>query len=134
MTNAELLAEIERLEKAATPGPWFVSKPFTSVQTDCEETFTIGPFDQDAHYEDALMEVWGENYPSEANARLVVALVSNLPAILSALRGVKAAREALADAAHALRLTHQLGAPMSACDEAADRCCEAILALSEVTP
>ncbi len=53
-----------------TPGPWFAGKTLKHPDTGAD-VVSVGPFEADVHYEDTICEVWGENHPAEANARLI---------------------------------------------------------------
>ena len=96
-----LTDELKALAEKATPGPWreLCGKSYTLVLGPDVEVASI------ARPEDADIREWnGERW--EADARLIVALVNNIPAILTALEALPVMREALkevcsmADAKH----------------------------------
>lgn len=90
-----------------TPGPWFAGKTLKHDETGAD-LVTVGPFAAECHYEDTICEVWGENHPAEANARLIAAapdLPEALHAIISEFRDgnhtVSRAAQIMADLASA---------------------------------
>ena len=96
-----LINQLQQLSKAATPGPWRVGNGGHSHGTE----FEIETAEQDAlylasvHWGDARVESYAPaHHTAEANAALIVALVNNLPAILTALTTaskLEVAKEAL---------------------------------------
>jgi len=102
---AEVIAELTRLDAAATPGPWnncSCGKCGQVTGTDCAiaETFMAGRFD----YEGVPCPV-GEQ--RDANAALIAAMRNALPRLLSRL----ASREAVFEAAVAWQRDEMTGAP-----------------------
>ena len=84
-----MIEELKALAEKATPGPW---------------EYETGPALEGRHHsvidqeEVMVCECYeGTEEQQEANAKLIVALVNNLPAILSALSAVPVMKEALED-------------------------------------
>jgi hypothetical protein len=104
-----LINQLQQLSKAATPGPWRVGNGGHSHGTE----FEIETAEQDAlylasvHWGDARVESYAPaHHTAEANAALIVALVNNLPAILTALTAaskLEVAKKALEMIANHLR-------------------------------
>ncbi len=95
-----LINQLQQLSKAATPGPWRVGNGGHSHGTE----FEIETAEQDAlylasvHWGDARVESYAPaHHTAQANAALIVALVNNLPAILTALSAVPVMKGALED-------------------------------------
>ena len=78
-----VLAELERLHEAATPGPWWPADSSfpAGKQLIARVPNAEGGGDQIMSRDDTA------SFQREANARLIAAMRNNLPAILSALRG-----------------------------------------------
>ena len=110
-----MIEELKALAEKATPGPWDLCQHLKSVDADnacsCgyrgvvfgpEHDVAMAVF-QPGHERPVREEEWGSEpprYPREveiANSHLIVALVNNLPAILSALEAVPVMKEALED-------------------------------------
>ena len=104
-----MIEELKALAEKATPGPWRVidydcgdcdyydhNGPCPSIQASDEQDCAI------VHWDGFKQQYWsaanGNQQQIEANAALIVALVNNLPAILSALSAVPVAKEALGEA------------------------------------
>jgi hypothetical protein len=88
--EATMIEELKALAEKATPGPWRV------------DTFADMIFSCDVEREKAETEAicdlrYFHTPDDEANAALIVTLVNNLPAILSALEAVPVMKEALED-------------------------------------
>ncbi len=66
----------ETVPKGCTEGKWYAGK----VQIDDfnNASITIGIFEADDHYEDAICTVWGVEHEVEANAALIVLAVNEL--------------------------------------------------------
>ncbi len=95
MTDKPNLDELARLLEKATRGPWEACEPGDYGDFDGESRVVCGDDMRIAvvHWHPRL-----NTEMSDANAALIVALVNNLPAILSALSAVPVMKEALEEA------------------------------------
>ena len=97
------IAELERLEKAATPGPWKWSYQFLSLDAGKEKIIwpSNAQFDPE-NARESLGACGKQAEPdAEANAALIAALRNAAPALIAALRErdeLHAAVEAVAQA------------------------------------
>jgi hypothetical protein len=100
-----MIEELKALAEKSTPGPWDACK---EGKCRCGQIWSI-PADQQvgtilAEWGDAPDMIYGGvgEEQREANAALIVALVNNLPAILSALEAVPVMKEATDNLGEAL--------------------------------
>lgn len=106
MTNSadELIAEVERLDKIAEPGPW-ANKPSEwrlqdgewRYQDDYDNwTSCIRP-DPDSPVENTLAEFWGSGFDDEANAECAAFYRSAAPELAQLLKKARLALQTIAN-------------------------------------
>lgn len=104
------LDALEQLADEATPGPWFAG-PLRPENECAGPSVSVGPFDLaetyggredyspeafDSHYEETILECWGDNHDATSNAAFITAL--NPATIKALIAELKEARGLLKEA------------------------------------
>jgi hypothetical protein len=79
------IAEIRARLEGATAGPWYRGKMVESIETGMQ-VCTIGPFEQDDHYEDTICEMLATEHDNEANGNFVANAFSDIEYLLGLLK------------------------------------------------